>query len=206
MGRIIIVIIIGYLFGCIQTSYILGKTLRKVDIRSLGNGNAGASNATIELGWKYGIAVALIDILKAVFSILIIKSLYHSEVSDSFLLFLLFLNGFFVIIGHDYPLYLNFKGGKGTASLIGMLLIIDIRLGLIGILSIVLITVITDYIALGTLGLLLSLILSTIIFNYNLGCIILAIAIGFLSTYKHLANIKNIMAGRETGLRKALNR
>lgn len=206
MGRIFIVVIIGYFFGCIQTSYLIGRIFKNVDIRSLGNGNAGASNTTVSLGWKYGIAVAIIDILKAVFSILIIKYLYHSQVSNSFLIFLLYLNGFFVILGHDYPFYLNFKGGKGTASLIGMLLIIDIRLGLIGILSIALITIITDYISVGTLGLLFFFILSTIIFKYNIGCIIVAIAITTLSTYKHLPNINNIIAGTEPGLRKALNR
>ena len=206
MGRIFIVIIIGYLFGCIQTSYILGKTFGKVDIRTLGNGNAGASNTTVSLGWKYGIVVALVDILKAVFSILIIKYLFHSQVSNSFLLFLLYLNGFFVILGHDYPFYVNFKGGKGTASLIGMLMIIDIRLGLIGILSIVILTLITDYITIGTMGLVLLFTLFTIIFGYNIGCIIVAIAITMLSIYKHLPNINKIIAGTETGLRKALNR
>lgn len=206
MARIFIVIIIGYLFGCIQTSYILGKIFRKVDIRTLGNGNAGASNTTVSLGWKYGIIVAIADIAKAVFSILIIKYLYNSQVSNSFLLFLLYLNGFFVILGHDYPFYLNFKGGKGTASLIGMLLMIDIRLGFIGILSIVILTLVTDYITIGTMGLVLSFTLFTILLGYNIGSIIVAIAISMLSIYKHLPNIKNIIAGTETGLRKTLNR
>lgn len=206
MSRIFIIITIGYLFGCIQTSYFIGKIFKKVDIRSLGNGNAGASNTTVALGWKYGILVALVDILKAVFSILIIKYLFADQVSSSFLYFLLFLNGFFVILGHDYPFFLDFKGGKGTASLIGMLLIIDVRLGLIGIVSIVLITIITDYIAIGTIGLLLSFVFSTIIFNYGAGPIVVALAITLLSIYKHLPNISNIVAGTESRLRKTIKR
>lgn len=206
MSRILIVIVIGYLFGCFQTSYIIGRLIKKVDIRELGNGNAGASNTTVSLGWKYGILVGLIDILKAIFSILIIKYLFGTEVSKSFLLFLLYLNGLFVIIGHDYPFYLGFRGGKGTASLVGMLLIIDIRLGLIGILTIVLVTIITDYIALGTMGLLVSLILGTIILNPNPGNIIVAFSIAALSVYKHIPNIRNIVDGTENGLKKALNR
>lgn len=205
MSRIFIVIIMGYLFGCFQTSYFIGRIFKNVDIRNLGNGNAGASNTTVTLGWKYGILVGIIDILKAVFSILIIKVLFDRQVSNSFLLFLLYLNGFFVILGHDYPFYLDFKGGKGTASLIGMLLIIDIRLGLIGILSIVIVTIVTDYIPIGTIGLLFSFILGTILFKYNVGCTIVAIAIMMLSIYKHIPNIRNIIAGTETGLRKVLN-
>jgi len=206
MDRIFITIIIGYLFGCFQTSYLIGKIFKNVDIRSLGNGNAGASNTTVTLGWKYGILVALIDILKAVVSIMFVTYLLHNVVSNSFLLFLKYLNGFFVIIGHNYPFYLRFQGGKGTASLIGMLLTIDIRLGLVGILSIVIATIITDYIAIGTIALVLSFTLGTILLKYNIGSILVAIAITLLSIYNHLPNIKKIIAGTETGLRKTFKK
>lgn len=206
MSRIFIIITIGYLFGCIQTSYFTGKIFKKVDIRNLGNGNAGASNTTVALGWKYGILVGIVDILKAIFSILIIKYFFGNQVSNSFLYFLLFLNGFFVILGHDYPFFLDFKGGKGTAPLVGMLLAIDIRLGLIGILSILIITIITDYIALGTIGLLFSFVCGIIFLKYNMGAIVVALAITLLSIYKHIPNIRNIIAGTENGLRKAINK
>lgn len=75
MENYIIVTMLGYLFGCFQASYILGKLLKKVDIRSLGNGNAGASNTVVVFGWKYGVAVGLLDIGKAILSIIVIRLL-----------------------------------------------------------------------------------------------------------------------------------
>lgn len=206
MDKIIITIIIGYLLGCFQTSYFIGKIFKNVDIRDLGNGNAGASNTTLTLGWKYGIFVAIMDILKAIISIIIVTYFFEDQISNSFLLFLKYLNGFFVIMGHNYPFYLGFKGGKGTASLIGMLLAIDFRLGLMGILSIVIVTLITDYIAIGTIALVLSFTFGTIYFQYDRGCIIVALVITVLSIYKHLPNIRRIIAGTEKGLRGALKK
>lgn len=206
MDKIIITIIIGYLLGCFQTSYFIGKIFKNVDIRDLGNGNAGASNTTLTLGWKYGIFVAIMDILKAIISIIIVTYFFEDQISNSFLLFLKYLNGFFVIMGHNYPFYLGFKGGKGTASLIGMLLAIDFRLGLMGILSIVIVTLITDYIAIGTIALVLSFTFGTIYFQYDRGCIIVALIITVLSIYKHLPNIRRIIAGTEKGLRGALKK
>ena len=150
MIRYIISVIIGYLFGCIQTSYFIGKIIKKTDIRSLGNGNAGASNATKVFGWKYGIIVALIDIIKPIASIILIHYLWNNILAADELIFLKFLNGLGVILGHNYPFFMKFKGGKGTASLIGMLIAIDIKIAIIGIVLIVLTTIITDYIALGT--------------------------------------------------------
>ena len=69
----LIVIIIGYLFGCLQWSYILSMIIKKQDIRTLGAGNAGASNMVVSFGWKIGVLVAFLDIFKAIMSIFIIK-------------------------------------------------------------------------------------------------------------------------------------
>ncbi|MBB6214405.1 glycerol-3-phosphate acyltransferase PlsY [Anaerosolibacter carboniphilus] len=206
MQSYILTVLIGYIFGCFQASYILGKIVKKVDIRSLGNGNAGASNAVNTLGWKFGIVVALVDIGKATLSILIMKVLLQGSVRPEQLPFFLYLNGLFVILGHNYPFYMGFKGGKGTASLIGMLVAIDGRIALLCIIAILIVTIVTDYIALGTIGLLIVLVLSTLYFQYSIGCVIIALVIAAQSIYKHIPNIHNIRRGTESGLRKALKK
>jgi glycerol-3-phosphate acyltransferase PlsY len=201
--KYLIVIAIGYILGCFQWSYLLGKAFKKVDIRTLGNGNAGASNTVVSLGWKWGAIVAVLDILKAIISILIIKYLFKILVlkeTDYYL----YLNGLSVILGHNYPFYMGFKGGKGTASLIGMLAAIDYRIAILGIITIILITFITDYIALGTLGLVTLFVITTIIFKYSTGSIFIAIIIALLSLYNHIPNIKRILKKEETRLRNTM--
>lgn len=206
INTMLITIAIGYAFGCLQFSYIIGKTLKKVDIRSLGNGNAGASNTVTTFGWKYGVAVGILDILKAVFSLLIIKILYGGAITNDQLTFLLYLNGLFVIIGHNFPFFMGFKGGKGTASLIGMLFVIDLRIGLLGALTILIVTLVTDYIALGTICLVTGFVASTFYFGYSQGSIVIAIIIAVMSIYKHIPNIKNIRKGTEKGLRRTIKK
>lgn len=198
--------LLGYLFGCLQFSYILARTLKKVDIRTIGNGNAGASNTTITLGWKMGVLVGALDILKAIVSLQIIKVMYRDFLNPKQLTFLLLLNGLFVILGHNFPFFMGFKGGKGTASLIGMLVILDYRIALLGILTILLVTLITDYIALGAIALVLMVVGASVFFQYSPGSIGIATTIASMSIYKHLPNLKRIQQGQETGLRSSFKR
>ncbi|NLW22915.1 MAG: glycerol-3-phosphate acyltransferase [Tissierellia bacterium] len=204
MGKYIFIVIIGYMLGCLQWSYILGKSLKNVDIRTLGSGNAGASNAVISLGWRWGSLVAILDILKAIISILLIKYLLKDLLSVDKSDYYLYLNGLSVILGHNHPFYMNFKGGKGTASLIGMMIAIDRRIAIIGIIVILLTTIITDYIALGSIALAVTFIGTTVFFKYGRGNIIIAIIIALMSIYNHIPNIKRIIEGKELGLRMAL--
>lgn len=192
----IIVILIGYIFGCLQWSYILSMIIKKQDIRSLGGGNAGASNMVVSFGWKIGTLVALLDILKAIISIFIIRYLISISVLENNIIFI-YLNGFFVILGHNYPFYMNFKGGKGTASTFGMLIAIDYRLGIIGFFLVLIVTLVTDFIALGALALVIFLILGTMFLKLGNPSIFIAVLITLLAIYKHIPNIKNILAKKE---------
>lgn len=201
MEKTILVILIGYLMGCLQWSYILGKTLKKADIRTLGGGNAGASNTVTVFGWKMGVAVGLLDILKAVISILIIRYFI-----SNFTTLDLYLNGTGVILGHNYPFFMRFKGGKGTASTLGMLFGIDYRVGIIGFIIILLVTVFTDYIALGTISLVLFFIGATYYLGFGTACILITVFIAAQSIYKHIPNLKRIMRKEESGLRAALKK
>lgn len=205
MKSYLIVIIIGYLLGCLQWSYFISKGIFKTDIRSLGGGNAGASNTVVSLGWKWGVLVALLDILKAIASIAIVRYLFKLAIIEGNILHL-YLNGLFVILGHDYPFFMGFKGGKGTASLLGMTMAIDYRLGALGFLVILLVTVLTDYIALGTLSLVTFFILGTIYLKFGFIPVIITIIIASLSFYHHIPNLKAIKNKEEKGLREALRK
>ncbi|MBC8587244.1 glycerol-3-phosphate 1-O-acyltransferase PlsY [Tissierellaceae bacterium BX21] len=205
MYKFIIVILIGYLIGCLQWSYILSKIIKKVDIRTLGGGNAGASNTVEVFGWKMGVTVGLLDIIKAVISLLLIRYLFKISFLENNMLNL-YLNGTGVILGHNYPFFMKFKGGKGTASTLGMLFGIDYRIGIIGFLIILTVTLLTDYIALGTMSLVAFFILATIYLNFGTACTLITVFIALQSFYKHLPNIKKIISNQESRVRDALKK
>lgn len=200
-----VIILIGYLFGNIQSAYILGRIFKKVDIRDLGFGNSGASNAAVSFGWSWGVTVALLDIAKAFLSVMIVRGLMSSGyVEQGYLP--MYLNGAAVILGHDFPFFMKFKGGKGTASYAGMLLGIDPLLGLAGILLTTIVTVVTDHIAIGTLVLTTSALICSAVLGHGLPSVLIMFILWSISTYKHIPNFKRIMAGTEHGLRHAINK
>ncbi|SFN31329.1 glycerol-3-phosphate acyltransferase [Proteiniclasticum ruminis] len=205
MKEIIISAVIGYLLGNIQAAYILGKLIKKVDIRTMGQGNAGASNAVESLGWKFGVLVGIIDVLKGVVSILLIKLLFDVKLNPDGA-FLLYLAGYTAILGHIYPFYMNFKGGKGTATLVGILLGLNPLYGLIGILFIVSTTLLTDYIVLGTAALTTYVVALTCLKDFGTGALVLSILGALLSMFLHRKNYRRIKLGTETRLSQVLHK
>jgi len=199
MKDLFIVAIIGYCFGNIQTSYWLARIVRKVDIRTLGKGNAGASNTFESLGWKYGVFVAFVDVLKGLLSILLIKNLYQVGLNPQGA-FLLYLNGYCVILGHIFPFYMNFKGGKGTASLIGLMMGLNVWFGLAGIAVMVVVTLATQYVAVGTAVLVTFVVVVTVWMDWGVGAITLSLMGAALSLYLHLPNYRRIAKGEESKL------
>jgi acyl phosphate:glycerol-3-phosphate acyltransferase len=196
---IIISLLIGYCFGLVHPAYILGKAVKGIDIRSGGSNNSGASNATIVLGWKYGVITALIDILKGTFAILVGRYILDYNV------ILLFIIGFGVIIGHDFPFYMKFKGGKGTASFIGIFLGINPLIGLLLGAAIILTTVLTDYIAIGTIVMYIVAIVLTFL-NYPVVCTMIIFILTVLTISKHWNNLIKIKKGTEIGLRSTIKK
>ena len=138
------VIVAAYLLGSSNMAYWL-SLIKKVDIRSKGTGNLGASNATVLLGWGAGVIVAVHDIGKAFFAVLLAKWLLPGAAYAGA------AAGVACVLGHIFPFYLKFKGGKGLASFVGMLIGLDWRVALVAAILLVVITLVTDYIALGTL-------------------------------------------------------
>ena len=113
----VIASLLGYLLGCSNLAYFISLA-RKYDIRRSGTGNLGASNATVLFGWKAGVAVAVHDAGKALLAVLLTKLLFPDlEYAGA-------AAGVAAVLGHNFPFYLNFKGGKGTASFVGLTLYI----------------------------------------------------------------------------------
>lgn len=129
---IILCLFIGYIFGCFQTGYIYGKC-HGIDIRQYGSGNAGTTNTLRVLGKKAGYITYLGDALKAIIAIVLVEHLVYGRFlvpSMSFQLLLAY-TGLGVAFGHNYPFYLKFKGGKGIAVTSGVMLALDLRIGLL---------------------------------------------------------------------------
>ena len=120
---------IGYLFGMFQTSYLIGK-YHHMDIRQYGSGNAGTTNALRTLGKKAGAMTLIGDMLKCVIAILVVDAVFKNQYGD-----ILPLLGMYTaagcVLGHNFPIYLKFRGGKGIAASAGMLLALDWRVFLI---------------------------------------------------------------------------
>lgn len=196
-------LLIGYLFGCFQTSYFISKMVSKKDIREIGSGNAGASNVTSELGWKYGILTGFADVLKAFIPAQIILYIFPSAYQP---LNLIALAGTGAVLGHIYPFFLDFRGGKGVACYIGMLLAIDWQIGVIVIITLMLFTIITDYVAVGSISLYVLIPILAYYYNYSdvvVGCALVLLVVGMI---KHWINVQRIMNGNETGLRSVFKK
>lgn len=196
--NIIICLILGYLCGCFSTSYFIGKA-NHIDIRKYGSGNAGTTNALRTLGIKAGILTFLGDALKAIIPLLFITLIIYKNETAVHLLAL--YTGLGVVIGHNFPFWLHFKGGKGIAATGGVMLAFDWRLGLVALAVFVVAVAITRYVSLGSL--LISILFPIwvlIIYPGNIHMLLVSILFTVLAFIKHRTNIQRLMNGTENKL------
>lgn len=199
----IIYIVAAYLVGSISWSYIIAKVLFKEDIRTKGSGNAGASNMTINHGWKFGIVVFLLDFLKAFVMVFLVNKLpIFQNLSKNDLFRLQILSGYAAILGHNFPIWHGFRGGKGTASGVGMAFGLGPVIGLIAGLSVVIIGFSTKYIALGGVSFWFITAIASYFIYKNLWVAISFVLMGILSTYLHKKNLRRIFNGEEVAIKK----
>ena len=143
--RIAICLILGYAFGCISTGFIVGK-IQKVDIRNYGSGNVGTTNALRTLGKKAALITLLGDVFKCAIPVVLIKFVFFKELPEADLFGLYTALG--AVLGHTFPFYLKFKGGKGIAVLVGTILTFDWRIFLIWGATFFIILAITRFVSL----------------------------------------------------------
>ncbi|RDW17739.1 glycerol-3-phosphate 1-O-acyltransferase PlsY [Oceanobacillus chungangensis] len=184
----ILFVIIAYLLGSIPSALIVGKIGYKVDIREHGSGNLGATNAFRVLGIKAGIIVTLADILKGTIAVLI-PLLFDVDLNRLII-------GIFAVIGHTYPLFAKFKGGKAVATSSGIILGINPLLFIIMIITFILSLYITKYVSLSSM---VTGVISTLvaIFFQDISLIILIALLTIFVFYRHRENIKRIRNGTE---------
>jgi len=191
-----VILLAGYVLGCVHGS-VLAQQLSGVNLKETGVKNAGASNATIVLGKKFGALVALIDIGKGVLAILVLRALLGSTFSEEAVWTLLFLAGAAVVIGHNFPFYMKFNGGKGTATVIGVLLALDWRIGLAGLVLFITASLLSDYIVVGVLMLYVTLLVFSVWMAEGAWPIVTAAGLFLLALWKHIENLKRIREGTE---------
>jgi glycerol-3-phosphate acyltransferase PlsY len=194
----LISMLIGYLFGCIQSAYLIGRLVGKLDIREQGSGNAGASNITSTMGVKYGVIVGLIDILKGMFAVLIVKWIYPESPN------LAYLSGLMAIIGHMFPFFMGFRGGKGVATLVGMMFGVNWSLGLLFVLLVALPALVTDYIVAGSFSAFIALPIVSFLHSYPIFILVFSLILTILCFYLHRSNIQRILAGEELKIRATI--
>lgn len=205
MAERIICLALGYLFGLLQTGYFVGLVKHR-DIRNYGSGNSGTTNAIRVLGRKAGAVVFVGDMLKALLACLLIRWGAAKLNLSTDMIVLMTYGGLGAVLGHNFPFYLHFKGGKGIASSWGIALAIDWRMALVAMVVFGGTMLITKYVSLGSLLGLFSFAVMWVVLLLTDGIVITAaqieatvilfivIVLGFV---RHRANIRRLLCGTE---------
>lgn len=207
----LVCVIIGYAFGLIETGYFYGR-LHHVDIRKQGSGNVGTTNALRTLGWKAGLVTFLGDCFKCIFAVLLVRWIYGNVYGDSNILPLLSMYaGFGAMLGHNYPFYMKFKGGKGIAVTAGLIATTtNIWMVLICIAVFVGTVAATRYVSVGSLVVVIVYMIEVIVYGQMGGYGLtgahliemygIAVLVAVSAFFKHRANIRRLLDGTENKL------
>ena len=203
MATYIIVSIIAYLLGSISFSVIFSKKLAGFDVREKGSGNAGTTNVLRTVGKKAAALTLLCDCLKGVFAVLV-AFIAGKIVKDTDSRLLVQLAGIFVVLGHTFPVFFKFKGGKGVATSLGVLLITNWQIGLICLVFALILMALTRFVSLGSVSAaILFPVLTIFIHSHYIvdgSYIIFALLLGAFVVFNHRANVKRLLEGKENKL------
>lgn len=204
--------ILAYLIGSIPTSIIVSKAVKGIDIRDHGSGNAGGTNVMRVLGWKYGMLVIIFDALKGVLAVVVVARLHYGAMPfqnltpfDDFTLVQI-IAGIAAVCGHIWTIFAGFKGGKGIATALGMLLMIVTIDMLIAIGVFILVVTVSRYVSLGSIigaiAVPLTLVVRENIFNVEIPgyhtLLPFLIIVTLLVIYTHRKNLVRIINGKES--------
>ena len=199
---VVTTLLIGYLLGSVNSSIIICKIMTGNDIRNFGSGNAGATNALRTLGKKAGILVFVFDALKTVFALIIVQLLFKDNKALA-----TYFAGIGAVLGHNYPVWFGFKGGKGIVVSIVTIFFTDYKIGLLVFTVSIFIMIVTKYVSLGSIiGSILLIALSIIFKNDNIPYLIYVFVISLLAIYRHKANIVRLIHGEENKLSFSKNK
>ena len=208
--EVVTLLILSYLTGSIPTSIIVSRVAKNIDIREHGSGNAGATNVYRILGWKYALIVLFLDIFKAWIPTAIYATKIFLSISIPDIGFIQILCGFSAVLGHTYPIFSGFKGGKGIGSLIGVLLALFPFAFPLCLIVAIFVVVTTGYVSLGSIFAAISLPIIILILpglgiiTPNLSLVIFSLLVPWFVIYTHRSNISRIRNGTENRFDKAL--
>ena len=207
MAVYIIVSIIAYLLGSISFSVIISKKMAGFDVRQKGSGNAGSTNVLRTVGKKAALLTLICDILKGVVAVLIafVAGKIFKDLDNALLVQ---LAGILVVLGHTFPIFFKFKGGKGVATSLGVILIINWQIGLICLVFALILMALTRIVSLGSMAaaVLFPVLVLFINQNYlvsktdNIGYLVFSILLAVLVVFNHRTNLKRIFNGTENRL------
>lgn len=196
MPKLIILCAFSYLLGAIPFGYLAGRFLKGIDIRKYGSGNLGATNVYRTVGKISGIMVLLLDIGKGLLAVILAGYL----VLDNLIInkeLILIIAGLCAVVGHNWPIYLKFKGGKGVATSVGVFIGLAPLAMLICLGLFVVIVAIWRYISLGSIVIACCLPLLMYHYNYGTYLLIFSILVGIFIILRHISNIKRLISGTE---------
>lgn len=193
--------VIAYLIGSINSSILISKIVTGKDIRKSGSGNAGATNMLRTMGKKYAVITLVIDILKGVIALLLAKLAMNMGAYD----IAPYIAGVLVVLGHNFPIFFGFRGGKGVATSLGVVLMLDWKIGVIVLVIALLIMAISKYVSLGSITaavvfIILQIAVMVISKDFNIVRLICVITLGGLLIVRHRANIVRLIQGTENKL------
>ena len=203
MAAYIIIAIITYLLGSISFSVIISKKMAGFDVRDKGSKNAGSTNVLRTVGKKAAILTLIGDCLKGVVAILIafVVGKIRQELDGALLVQ---LAGIFVVVGHTFPIFFKFKGGKGVATSLGVLLLTNWQIGLICLVFALVLMALTRFVSLGSVAAAVLFPVLTIFITNNYlvpgNYIIFGIILAVLVIFNHRENIKRLLEGKENKL------
>ncbi|MFH1001857.1 MAG: glycerol-3-phosphate 1-O-acyltransferase PlsY [bacterium] len=189
--KIALIIISCYLLGSIPFGYIVGKLFKKVDIREFGSGNIGATNVLRILGPLLASFVVIGDIGKGIFSIYLVQ---YFNIDN---LLILTIAGLAVICGHDWSLFLGFKGGKGIATTFGVVFALNPTISILALIIWGVVVITTRYVSLSSIFAVISIFIFTILFKQPYEYIIFSAIIMILGIFKHKENIERLKSKKE---------
>lgn len=201
-------ILIGYACGLFQTGYLYGK-LNHIDIRDYGSGNSGTTNALRTLGKKAGLITFLGDCFKCVLAVVIVKLIFVTSHPDTITLLGMYA-GFGAVLGHNYPFYMKFKGGKGIAATGGLILATNFWMAVIALAIFIAVVAVTRYVSVGSLVVVIVFLIEVLTYGsrggfglsqpYLYEMYAVAAVLVISAFYKHKSNIKRLMSGTENKL------
>lgn len=197
----IILAVVSYLIGSVNSSILISKAVTGKDIRKSGSGNAGATNMLRTMGKKYAVITLIIDILKGVIAVLAARFAAPLGLCGG----AEYIAGVCAVFGHNFPIFFGFKGGKGVATSLGVVLMTDWKIGLVVLAAALLIMAVSKIVSLGSIMaavffMVLQIAVMVITKEFDIVRLVCVIALGVLLIARHHANIKRLLNGTENKL------